>query len=177
MYCPRCGSQNTDTIRFCRQCGLALVEVNGYVTSGGTSSLLPHPNLPPETFTLKQKKVLAILVSIFGPIGLATFLTSLGANEDSIPLFMLAIPFLITISVMYFNNRIRYQQQMQNVAQPLPPISQQAYVPPHPQAWLQAPAMPVNAVPMSDVPRTAPNTNPLAQPLSVTEDETKRLPN
>ena len=38
MYCPRCGSPNTDTIKFCRQCGLALQQVTGYVASGGTGA-------------------------------------------------------------------------------------------------------------------------------------------
>lgn len=39
MYCPRCGSQNTETTKYCRQCGLPLQQVSGYVATGGTGAL------------------------------------------------------------------------------------------------------------------------------------------
>ena len=39
MYCPRCGSPNPDATKFCRQCGLALTQLTGYVASGGTAVL------------------------------------------------------------------------------------------------------------------------------------------
>jgi zinc-ribbon domain len=181
MYCPRCGAPNTETTKFCRQCGLALMEVTNYVATGGTSSLIP-PAAPMANasggFTPQQKMSLAIILIVTSPAWTAVLSKFIGLPPAIPAICAVLMPFLIPAVVMYFRNQAKRLEPM-NVPPPMPvQAPQQSYVPPQPQAWLQAPAMPVNAVPASDVPRTTPNTNPLArQPLSVIEDETKRLPN
>ncbi len=181
MYCPRCGAPNTDTTKFCRQCGLALLEVTNYVATGGTSPLLPAPPAAQvaASFSPKQKMWLAILSFILLP-AIAGIVGDAIGDRDFInlilPLSAIMMPIGITISVMYFRNQAKLMKQAQ--ASPPYHAPQHAYAPPQPQAYLQASVVPVNAVPASDVPRQTPNTNPLAhQPVSIIEDETKRLPN
>src|SRR6185503_5824058 len=67
MYCPRCGSQNTEATKFCRQCGLALTQVIDYVSTGGTGTFARPPSMQPlppplmetaEMLSLKHKRTL-----------------------------------------------------------------------------------------------------------------------
>ncbi len=46
MFCPRCGASNTDTVKFCRQCGLPMQPLGAYVASGGTAGLATPPGQP-----------------------------------------------------------------------------------------------------------------------------------
>ncbi|NOT63237.1 MAG: zinc ribbon domain-containing protein [Acidobacteria bacterium] len=181
MYCPRCGAPNTETTKFCRQCGLALMEVTNYVATGGTSKLTQPPSQAAQIvsgFSPKQKMILAIMGFIFLPGFFAVLSDVIGAAEILVPICGVIMPIGIVISVMYFRNQAKLLEQSQLASQPPQPypLPQQTYAPPQPQAYLQMPVMPVSAVPFNEMPRTTPNTNPLAQPISVTEDETKRLP-
>jgi zinc-ribbon domain len=182
MYCPRCGSQNTETTKFCRQCGLSLLEVTSYVATGGTSALTqstPTPKQVAASFTPRQKMWLAILCLFclpLIPLGISEATHDHFLSELIGPLYAILLCLGIPTVVMYFRQQAKLLKQMQTPPQPYS-APQQAYVQPQPQAYLQAPMMPVNAVPASDVPRQTPNTNPFAQqPASIIEDETKRLP-
>ncbi|MGH9847764.1 MAG: zinc-ribbon domain-containing protein, partial [Blastocatellia bacterium] len=81
MYCPRCGMQNTETTKFCRQCGLSLAQITGFVSSGGTGALAgpppptPQPPLVPgqlpetsEMLALKQKRTMTMLAMCILPV-------------------------------------------------------------------------------------------------------------
>ena len=119
MYCPRCGAPNTETTKFCRQCGLALLEVTTYVATGGASSLQSVANTPvvqAGSFTPKQKKILAILASLFVPLASLIFLSETGAPDAIVAPFVFSIPILITLSVMYFNNQAKRLEQAQRSA-------------------------------------------------------------
>lgn len=199
MYCPRCGSPNTDTIKFCRQCGLALQQVTGYVASGGTGALTPPPqtSLNPiakatDGFTPKQKMILTILLlvfspAIFGTFGAVTGLEEFGAALAGISAVLMPIGIVFTV--------MRYKAQKQRLAQaqmqyaPMPPgqmqpqMPYQSVVPPSavpqyslPQPIQQPIAPPQNYQQPIYQPPSPPPTNPLQRPSSVVEDETRRLP-
>ena len=76
MYCPRCGSQDADATKFCRQCGLPLAQVSDYVATGGTGAIA-RPAAPPplpetsEMLALKQQRILTIMGVCIAPIVLA----------------------------------------------------------------------------------------------------------
>lgn len=180
MFCPRCGSPNPETTKFCRQCGLGLQAVTGYVAGGGTAQLSqPQPTsanpiakvtegLPP-----KQKMILAILAmvmspAIFGTLGLG-WLSGVSA---------VLMPLGIVFAVMWYKaqeRRLREAMQ-QRMYPPVPPYQMPVQMPPAfplfqpgQQAAPQTHQQPVYHQPVP------PPTNPLT-PGSIVEDETRRLP-
>lgn len=179
MFCPRCGSPNPETTKFCRQCGLGLQQVTGYVASGGTAPLPPMPAVPAspiaratEGLTPKQQMILLIMLmvmspAIFGVLGLGSF-SGISA---------VLMPIGIVFTVMRFKAQQRKLQQMmaqqmysqmQMPPQMMPPVAPyglpQAGQQPIPQSYQQPVYQP-----------SPPPTNPLKPPASVTEDETRRF--
>ncbi len=173
MFCPRCGSPNPDTTKFCRQCGLGLQQVTGYVASGGTA---PLPQMQSgsgdiiskatEGMTPKQQMVLLIMLmvmspAIFGVLGLGS-LSGISA---------VLMPIGIVFTVMRYKAQKRRLQEMM-IAQPM-------YPPMPPGAPYSLPQPGQQPVPQSYQPPvyqpSPPPTNPLKPPASVVEDETKRF--
>ena len=200
MYCPRCGSPNTDTTKFCRQCGLAMTQLTGYVASGGTAQLPPPHTTSPNSSNLvaqvtdgltpKRKMVLTIILlafspAIFGTIGGVTGLESLGGALAGISAILMPIGIVYTVMRYKAQKRKLEQAQAQMMQQPLyPPMPPQMMPPAAPyslpqptqqqihQPVQQQPRQPVYQPPVVHSP---PPTNPLKGPGSVTEDETRRL--
>ena len=205
MYCPRCGSPNPDATKFCRQCGLALTQLTGYVASGGTAQLpqpqstLPSPSNPTslvakatDGLTPKQKMILTILLlvfspAIFGTLGGVTGLESLGGGLAGISAVLMPIGIIFTVMRYKAQKRRLEQAQAQMMMQqPLYPPMQQAMPPAAPyglpqpmQPPIQQPVAPPQHYhqPVYQPPQVTspPPTNPLKGPGSVTEDDTRRL--
>jgi hypothetical protein len=200
MYCPRCGSQNTDTTKFCRQCGLPLAQVMDYVSTGGTGALAKPPYSPPppplietsEMLALKHKRVLMTLSVCIAPVIFAILSDEVFKASDIAGIPFLLIPIGIVWVRFHYRMQLRrlqerqlqeyyahqqYQQSMPQQAMPQQAMPQQAM----PQ---QAPApkliiqMPSNQAPVGQPQFDAPRTNPLAEPShgSVIEDETRKFP-
>lgn len=203
MFCPRCGSQNLDTTKFCRQCGLGLQQVTGYVASGGTAQLSQQPPVATsnplaqvtEGLSPKQKMILMILLlvfspAIFGTLGAVTGLESLGAGLAGISAILTPIGIVFAVMRYKAQQRKLAQAAMQQPFYPQPPMQHQMppvapYSLPQPmqppvsqhfQQPVQQPVRPPHQYqpPISHQPAPPP-TNPLG-PGSVTEDETRRLP-
>lgn len=188
MYCPRCGSPNTDTTKFCRQCGLGLTQVTGYVASGGTAQLPTSPAQNPSNplakatdgMTPKQKMILTILLlvfspAIFGTLGGVTGLGELGGALAGISAVLM--PIGIVFTVMRYKAQQRRLQEAQQQMYPQMPM--QTMMPPYPQphGLPQPGQQPVQYTTHQPTYQTAPPpTNPIKPPSSVTEDETRRLP-
>ncbi|MBK6797897.1 MAG: zinc ribbon domain-containing protein [Acidobacteria bacterium] len=164
MFCPRCGSQNTDTTKYCRQCGLPLTQLTGYVATGGTAPLQPLPPLQQASSALskmteglspKQKMVMRILLFVFST---AIF----GALGELIPFAVRLAPVagvMMIFGILWSVFSYKAEVQRLSQSQPIPPqpLFQQNYQPP----------------------QIAPSpTNKIANPMrpSVTEDETQKLP-
>ena len=119
MFCPRCGTPNTETIKFCRQCGLALQQVSGYVSSGGTGTLQPPPQAATplaratEGLSPMQRMILAILLWAFSPaifkvLGDATGLDPLFDGLAKLVAVLMAPGIIFT--VFYFRGQIKRQK-------------------------------------------------------------------
>lgn len=199
MFCPRCGSQNTDATKFCRQCGLPLAQVMDYVATGGTGALARAPAPPPlppppmletaEMLALKHKRVLTILSICIAPVILAIFADSVFGLGDLAGIPFLLIPVGIVWAKFRYRMELRrlqerqlqdyynYQQSMhqQTMPQPVTPQPAMPQQGPAPKLIIQAPS---NPAPIGQPQSDAPRTNPLAEPSrgSVIEDETRRLP-
>ena len=180
MYCPRCGTANTEAIKFCRQCGLPLAQVSGYVATGGTGPLMVPPTMPApvapvqlaetsEMLALKQKRILTILAMILLPI-VATIIgeEAFQVGEIMAVLFLL-IPLGVTWAVFHYKTQLRrlQEKQLQQHFAPQPPLYPQTVQPtpiPQPMFQGQLPPAPTNPLNLA---------NPV--PGSVIEEDTRRF--
>lgn len=176
MYCPRCGSQNTETTKYCRQCGLPLQQISGYVATGGTGALAQPPaySAPPpvhlaetaEMQALKQKRIMTILSVCIAPIIFAVISKNVLHLDE-----LVAIPFLLVpLGIMWASFRYKTQLRRLQERQMREHYAQRQYEQPAPQPPFQSQAC------QSQL--NAPGTNPLAEISqgSIVEDETRKLP-
>lgn len=174
MYCPRCGSQNTETTKFCRQCGLPLTQVTSYVATGGTGSLTPAPPAPiaiePDGLTPKQRMALTIILIVLSPaiLGVLAGITDLDLFGYLAGLVSILMPLGIVWTIFHYKAQMRKLQQKAFQQQAM----QQQVAPP------QSQPMPAFQPHSYQAPLSPPPTNPLADQRrgSVTEDETRRFP-
>lgn len=181
MYCPRCGSQNTDATKYCRQCGLPLAQVSDYVATGGTGALA-RPAAPPplpetsEMLALKQQRILTILGVCIAPVIFAILADEVFRVGD-----IAGLPFLLVpIGIVWA--RFRYKMQLRRLQERQ---LQEYYTAQHQSMPQQAPTPKLIIQPQTDASQSAqsaqvdaPRTNPLPDPIpgSVVEDETRKFP-
>src|SRR5215510_9470546 len=181
MYCPRCGAQNTETTKYCRQCGLPMAQISGYVATGGTGGLTPpsgHSAPPPVQFTetaemlaLKQKRILTILSVCIAPIIIAILTEQIFRIGDLAGIPFLLVPLGIAWAMSRYKTQLRrlQEQQLQQyyAQQHYHPMPQQS--PGANPMFQPQPNHPQSAQPQLNAPRT----NPLAESPrgSVVEDE------
>ena len=186
MYCPRCGSQHTEPTKYCRQCGLPMAQISGYVATGGTGALTQPSgySAPPpfqfsetaEMLALKQKRILTILSVCIAPIILAILADEVFRIGDLAGIPFLLVPIGIAWAIFRYKTQLRRLQEQQ-----LQQYYAQQHHHPMPQ---QTPGISQIYQPQSDQPQSgqpqlnAPRTNPLAESSrgSVVEDETRKFP-
>jgi hypothetical protein len=181
--------QNTDTTKFCRQCGLSLQQITGYLATGGTGSLTPPVNVAPppphfpetsEMLALKQKRTMTILSVCIAPIILAVITDNMLGLGDLAGIPFLLVPLGIMWASFRYKTQLRrlqeqqiqqYYERQQYYQQPLPQS-------PAPKLVIQPSAVPPGYTPVDQPQMNAPRTNPLADTPrgSVIEDETRKLP-
>lgn len=189
MYCPRCGSANTETIKFCRQCGFSLAHISGLVTgSGNTGQLPPSPMQPSmqspmqpiapiplgETsamLALRQKRILTILAMLLLPIMAAIIAEEAFNAGEVMAVFFLLIPLGVTWAIYHYKTEMRRLQEQQLQQHYAPPASLYPQVGQVGQAAQGFPAAYQAPAQLSP-----PTTNPLGVQASVIEDETQKLP-
>src|SRR5215510_10820689 len=123
MYCPRCGAQNTETTKYCRQCGLPMAQISGYVATGGTGGLTQPPGYsppPPLQFTetaemlaLKQKRILTILSVCIAPIIIAILTEQIFRIGDLAGIPFLLVPIGIAWAMFRYKTELRKLQEQQ----------------------------------------------------------------
>jgi hypothetical protein len=186
MFCPRCGSQNTDATKYCRQCGLPLAQVSDYVAAGGTGAITrpPAPPLPEtsEMLALKQQRILTILGVCIAPVVFAILADEVFKFGDLAGIPFLLVPIGIVWARFRYKMRLRLLQERQlqeYYAQHHQLMPQQA---PTPKLIIQPQTDPSQVAQVAQVAHLAqvdaPKTNPLPEqsPGSVVEDETRKFP-
>jgi len=190
IFCPRCGTSNLQRVRFCRQCGLAMAPVTGYLTGEAPDALLrpelknnaqselkPHARLL-ASFTPRQKMVLSIILTVISPA-----LFGVLDLDELTPLAAILMPFVIIFVVFYFRNQTKPQPPTKLAGTTSVPDSISVnprtaplYVPPPPQ-----PGAAIEAAFDTDrrleLPAERLNVSSPANltPGSVTEEETRKL--
>jgi hypothetical protein len=189
MYCPRCGSQNTDATKFCRQCGLPLAQVSDYVAAGGTGALARTAAPPPlpetsEMLALKQQRILTIISVCIAPVVFAILADEVFRVGDIAGLPFLLVPIGIVWARFRYKMQLRRMQErqlqeyyaQQHQSMPLQAMPQQG---PTPKLIIQTQTDPSQLEQLAQSAQMdAPRTNPLpeASPGSVVEDETRKFP-
>src|SRR5262249_58194537 len=118
-----CGTQTTETTKYCRQCGLPLAQVTGYVATGGTGSLTQTPGYsapPPFQFTetsemlaLKQKKIMTILSISIAPVLFAIIASEMFKVGDLAGIPFLLVPLGVAWAVFRYKTQLRQLQERQ----------------------------------------------------------------
>jgi hypothetical protein len=192
IYCPRCGTSNPQKVRFCRQCGLAMAPVTGYLSgelpplanNPDHQSLKPHARIL-ASLTPRQKMVLSIVLAVISP----AFFAVLDLDEVS-PLAAILMPFAIIFAVFYFRNQEKHLRSglparlvVQPSSLPAAQPSAPAYAPPSPLNEPLGTVSEASTDPDLDTdrrlqlpPESLAGKIPVSTaPGSVTEEETRRL--
>ena len=184
IFCPRCGTSNHQKVRFCRQCGLAMTPVTGYLTGEVplAQHKLDHHSTKPHlrllaSFTPRQKMILSIILAAISPALFA--IIDLGELS---PLAAILMPFAIILAVFYFRNQEKHLQAASLAGARFNPASLHVnsastpvYVPPPPAIGASEPVVDTDRkleLPPERFNVSLPD-NPA--PGSVTEDETRKL--
>jgi hypothetical protein len=189
IFCPRCGTSNHQKVRFCRQCGLSMTPVTGYLAGEVPSVISPTPPLPDHhslkphhrllaSLTPRQKMILSIVLAVTSP---AVF-GILDLDELS-PLAAILMPFAIIFAVFYFRNQEKHLPALSPVGTKFTPSSLQANPAPPPVYVPPSPAIGAIGEPVIDTDRQlalSPERFNVSLPDnlvpgSVTEDETRKL--
>jgi zinc-ribbon domain len=164
MFCPRCGQQAAEGIRFCSRCGLPLAAAAELVEAGGE---LARPDAVGLTQRQRgTRKGLTIAVGGLLFFGVAALLTAY--RDELFPLLILA-GILITVGVM----RLLYGLLLEEHAPAKELSKRRAELPGEPARATELP--PARAVPANVYARPGAQTSDMAAPNSVTESTTKLL--
>lgn len=139
MYCPKCGQQALDEVRFCSRCGMRLDGVTQLLDSDG-SMVPPTSELQPRKVTIRQKGIRFGVKLIFLSIVLFPIFFGLAVSRDvdsPAPLLLPLTVFLtgltrLLYSVIFEEERLPVKQRAlplqerainQNIALPPPRAS------------------------------------------------------
>src|SRR5262249_54023120 len=112
-----------ETTKYCRQCGLPMAQISGYVATGGTGSLTQPPGYPApppfqvtetaEMLALKQKKVLTILSVTIAPVLFAIIASEMFKAGDMAGIPFLLVPLGVAWAVFRHKTQLRQLQERQ----------------------------------------------------------------
>ena len=167
MFCPQCGQQSTDEIRFCPRCGLSLVPHAALLASGDTaavgSGLAPQVPVrsPRRASTRRAAKLMFFSVVLF-PIFFGVSIAADGPGPLLVPVTLFLAGLTWMIYARLFGEDPAHDTQ---------PKSRSDL-----KAGGEKPQLGARQfVPASLFDRQSANTAEIAQPPSVTEHTTKLL--
>lgn len=101
MYCPKCGQQVTDNMRFCSRCGLSISEVAEWLAGGGQSGVRAEAEVPLSPRRKGMRRGAKIM--FWGGILLPIFLGLSIAVDGPAPLLIPFIIFLTGLSMLLYS--------------------------------------------------------------------------
>jgi hypothetical protein len=166
MFCPQCGQQSSDEIRFCPKCGLSLVPHAALIATGNTAAdaqgAARVPARPAKRVGSRRGAKLMFFAAVLFPVFL---LLSLAVDEP-VPLF---VPILMFMSGLAWWAYVRLFGE--DPAHAARQTSRRDL-----KAGGEQPALNAQQyVPASLFDRQRANTAEIVQPPSVTEHTTKLL--
>ena len=167
MFCPKCGQQASDEVRFCPRCGLALSGLAAYVAGNDPALFKPAPAQAPEP-TAKRRGMRRGAKVIFFSVVLFPVFLGIGLIIDHpAPLFVPLTAFLAGLTVLFyswlFGEEILPLRSWEAARRDL-------------NAGAERPALGAQQfVPASLFNQQRAHTSEIVQPPSVTENTTKLL--
>jgi hypothetical protein len=166
MFCPKCGQQSSDEVRFCPRCGLSLAGLGAYVAGNDFTSARPEAAPTPELTakrlgTRRGAKLMFFSVVLFPIFFGLSFLV-----DAPVPLFVPLTVFLTGLVMLVysrlFGDELIHVHRRTSRRDPEPAAGR--------------PALGASQfVPASSFGRQRANTAEIVQPPSVTENTTKLL--
>ncbi|HEX8559159.1 MAG TPA: zinc ribbon domain-containing protein [Pyrinomonadaceae bacterium] len=103
MFCPKCGQQSSDEVRFCPRCGLQLDAVAAYVAGNGLApGGAPGPRAPVMTARRRGMRRGAKLMFICGVVMPAALLLAIEDDAPG-PLLLVCTTFLAGLAWLVYS--------------------------------------------------------------------------
>ncbi|MFL6256951.1 MAG: zinc-ribbon domain-containing protein [Pyrinomonadaceae bacterium] len=174
MFCPRCGQQAAEEVRFCSRCGLPLDAAAGLIEAGGRAELEPAQTEANTGLTPRQRGTRKGLMIIAGGVFffvLIAILTTI--KDDFFPLLILA-GLIMTAGIMRMLYGLLLEEHAPNQkslkqagADAAPALARKK------TRGTELP--PARTVPVSVYAKPGADTSDMAAPQSVTESTTRLL--
>lgn len=170
MYCPSCGSNNQDEVKFCTRCGANLGVVSDALRGRTTGALETDErtvSLLKDYYRSRRMMIIGGAASALALFKLAgPFL--LGFPDKLIPIVILSLAFLLLSLIAFVWGLVKWNNSSSEIkALGLSPSKAKAQTPAPEQLRLPAEQSSVNS--------SAYATDPIASPNSVTEHTTHLL--
>jgi hypothetical protein len=166
MFCPKCGQQSSDEVRFCPRCGLSLAGLPAYVAGNDFTTVRPEAARPAELTAKRLATRRAAKLMFFSVVLFPIFFGFCFMVNGPVPLFVPLTVFLTGL-VMLVYARL-FGDDLLPVGRPAARRDLNAGAE---RPALSAPPF----VPASLFNQQRQNTAEIVQPSSITENTTKLL--
>lgn len=179
MFCPRCGQQAAEEVRFCSRCGLPLAAAAEVVASEGLPDwLVADDEAPASSLTPRQRGTRKGLMIMSGGLIFFAIAALLTAIKEDLFVFLILAGVLLTVGVMrlLYGLLLEEHRPVQKTAKRAAVKAKDAAAELKRGAPAAAELPPARAVPASFYAGTSADTSDMAgSPLSVTEGTTRLL--
>lgn len=103
MFCPKCGQQSSDEVRFCPRCGLALSGLVSYVAGNDSALLRPAAAPAPEPTAKRRGMRRGAKLIFFSVVLFPVFLGIALIIDHPAPLFLPITVFLAGLTVLFYS--------------------------------------------------------------------------
>ena len=174
MFCPRCGQQAAEEVRFCSRCGLPLDAAVGLVEAGGHIELERAKRDAAGVLTPRQRGTRKGLMIVAGGVFFFVLVAILNTiKDDFFPVLILA-GLVITAGVMRMLYGLLLEEHA--AAKEFPKRTHADAAPALAREGTRAAALPpARTVPASAYAKPGADTNDMAAPSSITENTTRLL--
>ncbi|MET0624055.1 MAG: zinc ribbon domain-containing protein [Pyrinomonadaceae bacterium] len=176
MFCPRCGQQAAEEVRFCSRCGLPLDAAAEIVATGGRPVTRAEPDDAGGALTPRQRGTRkGLMVAAGGAIFFVIVALLLAVRDELFPFLILAA-LILTAGVMRMLYALLLEEHGPGAKTRKPDAVKASDSVQELGGGRAAELPPARAVPVSFYANTSADTSDMAaSPLSVTEGTTRLL--
>ena len=103
MFCPKCGQQSSDEVRFCPRCGLLLAGLPAYVAGNEFAPARPEAAQPPEQTAKRLAMRRGAKLMFFSVVLFPIFLGICFLIDGPVPLFVPFTVFLTGLVILVYS--------------------------------------------------------------------------